>query len=72
MFYIDPHIHMVSRITDDYVRMSRAGCVAVSEPVFEADSCSEAPIGVNWFPLWFASSRLTSHTPRLHHFVSDG
>jgi len=36
MFYVDPHIHMVSRITDDYVRMSRAGCVAVSEPAFWA------------------------------------
>jgi len=36
MEYIDPHIHMVSRITDDYVRMSRAGCVAVSEPTFWA------------------------------------
>jgi hypothetical protein len=36
VFYIDPHIHMVSRITDDYVRLSRAGCVAVSEPAFWA------------------------------------
>ena len=36
MHYIDPHIHMVSRITDDYVRMARAGCVAVSEPAFWA------------------------------------
>ena len=36
MFYIDPHIHMISRITDDYVRMARAGCVAVSEPAFWA------------------------------------
>jgi hypothetical protein len=36
MFYIDPHIHMVSRITDDYVRMARAGCVAVVEPAFWA------------------------------------
>ncbi len=27
---------MVSRTTDDYVRMSRAGCVAVSEPAFWA------------------------------------
>lgn len=36
MLYIDPHIHMVSRITDDYVRMARAGCVAVSEPAFWA------------------------------------
>lgn len=36
MYYIDPHIHMVSRTTDDYVRMARAGCVAVSEPAFWA------------------------------------
>jgi uncharacterized protein len=27
---------MVSRITDDYVRLARAGCVAVSEPAFWA------------------------------------
>ncbi len=36
MYYVDPHIHMVARITDDYVRMARAGCVAVSEPAFWA------------------------------------
>ena len=36
MYYIDPHIHMVSRTTDDYVRMARAGCVAVAEPAFWA------------------------------------
>ncbi len=34
--YIDPHIHMVSRTTDDYKRMSLAGCVLVSEPAFWA------------------------------------
>ena len=36
MYYIDPHIHMVSRTTDDYARMARCGCVAVSEPAFWA------------------------------------
>ena len=34
--YIDPHIHMVSRTTDDYARMAAAGCVAVTEPAFWA------------------------------------
>jgi predicted metal-dependent TIM-barrel fold hydrolase len=34
--YIDPHIHMVSRTTDDYKRMAHAGCVLVSEPAFWA------------------------------------
>jgi predicted metal-dependent TIM-barrel fold hydrolase len=36
MQYIDPHIHMVSRITDDYERMAHAGCEMVSEPAFWA------------------------------------
>ncbi len=36
MTYIDPHIHMVSRTTDDYMRMAQAGCVAVTEPAFWA------------------------------------
>jgi len=34
--YIDPHIHMVSRTTDDYQRMALAGCVAITEPAFWA------------------------------------
>ncbi len=34
--YIDPHIHMISRTTDDYHRMARCGCVAISEPAFWA------------------------------------
>lgn len=36
MQFIDPHVHMVSRTTDDYERMVRMGCVAVSEPAFWA------------------------------------
>ena len=36
MNYIDPHIHMVSRTTDDYKRMALAGCVLISEPAFWA------------------------------------
>lgn len=36
MRYIDPHVHMISRTTDDYARMAMAGCAAVSEPAFWA------------------------------------
>ncbi|MEM7236039.1 MAG: TatD family hydrolase [Planctomycetota bacterium] len=36
MYYIDPHIHMISRITDDYETLARMGCVAMSEPAFWA------------------------------------
>ena len=36
MRYIEPHAHMVSRITDDYIRMAASGCAAVCEPAFWA------------------------------------
>src|SRR3954465_13212756 len=36
MNYIDPHIHMISRVTDDYHRMALSGCAAISEPAFWA------------------------------------
>lgn len=34
MKYIDPHIHMTSRTTDDYEAMFKAGIVAIIEPAF--------------------------------------
>ena len=36
MRYIEPHAHMVSRTTDDYIKMATAGCVAICEPAFWA------------------------------------
>lgn len=36
MYYIDPHIHMVSRTTDDYETLAKMGCVGMSEPAFWA------------------------------------
>ena len=36
MDYFDPHIHMVSRITDDYETLAKMGCVGLSEPAFWA------------------------------------
>ena len=34
MIFIDPHVHMVSRTTDDYEAMRNAGIVALIEPAF--------------------------------------
>ncbi len=45
MPYIDPHIHMVSRTTDDYQRMAQAGCIAVTEPAFWAGFDRSSPQG---------------------------
>ena len=36
MKFIDPHIHMVSRTTDDYEKLALSGCVAMTEPAFWA------------------------------------
>ncbi len=64
MRYIDPHIHMVSRTTDDYQRMSLAGCVAVTEPAFWAGFDRSSPQG--FFDYYRA---LTENEPkRAAHF----
>jgi len=34
MLFIDPHVHMTSRTTDDYEAMRKAGIVAMIEPAF--------------------------------------
>jgi uncharacterized protein len=34
MYFIDPHIHIASRTTDDIEALVKAGCVAVGEPAF--------------------------------------
>ena len=59
MYYIDPHIHMISRVTDDYQRMAQCGCVAVSEPAFWAGFDRSAAAG---FYDYFC--QLTEHEPR--------
>jgi hypothetical protein len=59
MKYIEPHAHMVSRVTDDYERMALAGCEAVCEPAFWAGFDRSSPAG---FFDYF--SQLTEHEPR--------
>jgi predicted metal-dependent TIM-barrel fold hydrolase len=45
MRYIEPHAHMVSRVTDDYRDMVAAGCAAVCEPAFWAGFDRSSPAG---------------------------
>jgi len=67
--YIDPHIHMVSRVTDDYKRMALAGCALVSEPAFWAGFDRSGPEGFRDYfrPGWCGvrgSSEVTQTTAR--------
>ena len=59
MRYIEPHAHMVSRVTDDYVRMATAGCQAICEPAFWAGFDRSS---VHGFYDYFC--QLTEHEPK--------
>ena len=59
MKYIEPHAHMVSRVTDDYQRMALAGCAAICEPAFWAGFDRRSPAG---FHDYFC--QLTEHEPK--------
>jgi len=59
MRYIEPHAHMVSRVTDDYERMALAGCEAVCEPAFWAGFDRSSAAG---FYDYFR--QLTEHEPK--------
>ncbi len=59
MRYIEPHAHMVSRVTDDYVHMVTAGCAAVCEPAFWAGYDRSSAAG---FYDYFR--QLTEHEPK--------
>jgi predicted metal-dependent TIM-barrel fold hydrolase len=59
MRYIEPHGHMVSRVTDDYLDMVTAGCQAVCEPAFWAGFDRSS---VDGFFDYFR--QLTEHEPK--------
>jgi predicted metal-dependent TIM-barrel fold hydrolase len=59
MRYIEPHAHMVSRVTGDYTAMVLAGCRAVCEPAFWAGFDRGS---VEGFRDYF--SQLTEHEPK--------
>ena len=59
MRYIEPHGHMVSRTTDDYIDMVTAGCAAVCEPAFWAGFDRSS---ANGFFDYFC--QLTEHEPK--------
>lgn len=59
MNFIEPHAHMVTRTTDDYMALATAGCLAVCEPAFWAGFDRSSPQG---FYDYFM--QLTVHEPK--------
>jgi predicted metal-dependent TIM-barrel fold hydrolase len=70
MSYIDPHIHMVSRVTDDYQRMAQAGCIAITEPAFWAGFDRSSPKGFyDYFRHLTEYERNRAATYGIRHFT---
>ncbi|WP_410000428.1 TatD family hydrolase [Planctomyces sp. SH-PL14] len=69
MPFIDPHVHMVSRTTDDYERMVRMGCVAVSEPAFWAGYDRGSAEGFrDYFQQLTGFEQKRAHASGIQHF----
>lgn len=71
--FIDPHIHMVSRTTDDYQAMHDAGIVAVIEPSFWT---GQPRTGIDTFKDYYSSligwERFRSSQFGIRHFCTIG
>lgn len=73
MKYFDPHIHMLSRTTDDYQRMYASGIVGVIEPSFwqgQPRTC----VGsfVDYFNTLTGWERFRASQFGVHHFCTIG
>lgn len=73
MMFIDPHIHMSSRTTDDYTAMRDAGVVAVIEPAFWL---GQPRTNVGSFQDYFSSlvgwERFRAQQFGIHHYCTIG
>ena len=71
MLIFEPHIHMYSRVTDDYERLALAGVRAVLEPAFWLGQ-NRTNIGsfVDYFDTLIGWERFRSQQFGIHHFCT--
>jgi len=70
---IDPHIHMVSRSTDDYEAMAAAGVVAVIEPSFwQGQPRTEAGTFKDYFSSLIGWERFRASQFGIKHYCTIG
>jgi len=70
---IDPHIHMTSRTTDDYIAMKAAGIEAVIEPAFWAgQSRSHVASFEDYFLMLLGWERFRASQFGIRHFCTIG
>lgn len=73
MKFFDPHIHMVSRTTDDYQRMYAAGIVGVIEPAFwQGQPRTSVGSFVDYFDTLLGWERFRASQFGIHHYCTIG
>ncbi len=73
MRYFDPHIHMLSRTTDDYERMVAAGIVGVVEPAFwQGQPRTQAASFIDYFDSLVGWERFRASQFGIRHFCTIG
>lgn len=73
MRFIDPHIHMVSRTTDDYEAMAAQGVVAVIEPAFwQGQPRTEIGTFKDYFSMLVGFERFRAAQFGIRHYCTMG
>ena len=73
MRYFDPHIHMLSRTTDDYERMAAAGVAGVVEPAFwQGQPRTHVGTFIDYFDSLVGWERFRARQFGIHHFCTMG
>jgi uncharacterized protein len=73
MYYFDPHIHMVSRTTDDYENMAAAGIIGVVEPAFwQGQPRTQVGTFIDYFDLLIGWERFRASQFGIRHYCTIG
>ncbi|MEM9058353.1 MAG: TatD family hydrolase, partial [Pseudomonadota bacterium] len=73
MRYFDPHIHMVSRTTDDYENMAAAGVLGVVEPAFwQGQPRTNPGTFVDYFDMLVGWERFRASQFGIRHYCTMG
>jgi predicted metal-dependent TIM-barrel fold hydrolase len=71
MHYFDPHIHMLSRTTDDYENMAAAGVLGVVEPAFwQGQPRTQVGTFIDYFDSLVGWERFRASQFGIHHFCT--
>lgn len=73
MKYFEPHVHMISRTTDDYERMATAGIIGVVEPAFwQGQPRTSAGTFIDYFDALIGWERFRASQFGIRHYCTIG